>query len=88
MIQKKYIKQIIKGCGEKANFIIILKWKHKDEALKKILEKCSEKQNMAGLYIKGKINGVELNMFATGKILIRGIEEEEELNKFLEGILK
>ncbi|RLE52431.1 MAG: hypothetical protein DRJ26_04775 [Candidatus Methanomethylicota archaeon] len=87
-MKSKYIKQIIKGCGEKVNFILILKWEHKDEALKKILEKCSEKQNMAGLYVKGLIDGIELNIFATGKILIRGIEDEEKLNKFLKEIFE
>ncbi len=83
----KYVKQIIRGCGEKANFIIILKWDKMKEAIERILSKCNEKHDLGGLYIKGLINGVELNIFTTGKILLKGIKNEDELKRFLEKIL-
>ncbi|HID16120.1 MAG TPA: hypothetical protein EYP16_04895 [Candidatus Atribacteria bacterium] len=83
---KKYIKQITRGCGEKANFILTLKWETKNEAIKKILDKSSRSQNLGGLFIRAFIGKIEFNIYATGKILVKGAENENELNKLLKEI--
>lgn len=82
-----YIHQINESCGKHRNFIIILKSNKKDEAIKKILSKTEEKIFDSPLFTKMKIKGKEVNIYKTGKILIKNIEEKEELEKFLKEIL-
>jgi len=83
---KEYVKQITRGCGEKANFILTLKWETKNEAIKKILEKSSKSQNLGGLFIRALIENIEFNIYTTGKVLIKGIEDEDKLNNLLKEI--
>ncbi len=82
-----YISQINESCGKHRNFIIILRLNKKDEAIKKILLKAEEKIFDSPLFTKIKIKGKEINIYRTGKILIKNMEGKEELEKFLKEIL-
>ncbi|MCS7374551.1 MAG: hypothetical protein NDF56_06210 [archaeon GB-1845-036] len=79
----EYVKHIIRGCGKEADYIIILKINRLDECLKRIIGKMVEKENLGGFYIKGKIENVEVNVFKNGRLLVRGISGEGELERFL-----
>lgn len=82
-----YIYQINESCGKHRNFIILLRSNKKDEAIKKILSKTEEKIFDSLLFTKIKIKGKEVNIYRTGKVLIKNIEGKEELEKFLKEIL-
>jgi|YelNatPaOPRAMG01_1025707.scaffolds.fasta_scaffold315544_1 TATA-box binding protein (TBP) (component of TFIID and TFIIIB) len=83
---EKYVKQIIKACGKEADYIVVLKMDKTMEAMEKLKNELKEAMDFGGLYIKGKFNGTELNIFRTGKILVRGIESEEDLKRILNKI--
>jgi ribonuclease HIII len=87
-IIKDYIHQINESCGKHRNFIVILRSNKKDEAIRKILLKTEEKIFDSPLFTKIKIKNKEVNIYRTGKILIKNMEGKEELEKFLEEILK
>ncbi|MEM3406677.1 MAG: hypothetical protein QW806_03660 [Nitrososphaerota archaeon] len=82
-----YVYQINESCGKRRNFIILLRSNKKDEAIKKILSKTEEKIFDSLLFTKIKIKGKEVNIYRTGKVLIKNIEGKEELEKFLKEIL-
>ena len=60
-MKSEYIRQIIKGCGREADYIIILKQKKREEAIEKIKEKMKKTNDLGGLYIRGYVEEVELN---------------------------
>ncbi len=82
-----YVSQINESCGKHRNFIVILRSNKKDEAIKKILSKTEEKIFDSPLFTKIKIKNKEVNIYRTGKILIKNMEGKEELENFLKEIL-
>ncbi|MCX8168783.1 MAG: hypothetical protein N3E39_00945 [Candidatus Methanomethylicia archaeon] len=82
-MKDKYIKQIIKTCGKNVDYIIILKMNVINDVINNIKGKLDNLIDYGGLYLKGNFENVELNIFKTGKILVRNIENEERLKDFL-----
>jgi TATA-box binding protein (TBP) (component of TFIID and TFIIIB) len=83
---ENYVKQVVKACGKEADYIVILKMEKVGEAMEKLRSKLKEVIDFGGLYMKGVFNGTELNIFRNGKMLVRGVEGEEDLKRILNKI--
>ncbi|MCS7368972.1 MAG: hypothetical protein NDF57_04620 [archaeon GBS-70-058] len=83
---EKYVKQIIKACGKEADYVVVLKMDKVMEAIERLKSELKGLIDFGGLYMKGIFNGIELNIFRTGKILVKGIENEEDLKRILNKI--
>jgi len=83
----KYVSRIEEACGEGRDFIVILKYAQRDEAIKKILEKCIAQQTVLGVLIKGKYKGKEISVFRSGKLILKGIKDRNEAESILQELL-
>lgn len=79
----KYVKQIIKACGKNADYIVVLKMDAVMDAINRIKDKMNNLIDLGGLYMKGNFGDVEINVFRTGKILLRNVKDEERLRSIL-----
>ena len=83
----EYVSRIEEACGGEKDFVVILKYAKKDEAMKKILEKCAIKQTLSGVLIKGVYKDKEVSVFRTGKVIIKGLKERKEAEQMVEELL-
>ena len=83
----EYVSRIEEACGGEKDFVVILKYAKKDEAMKKILEKCAVKQTLSGVLIKGTYKDKEISVFRTGKVIIKGLKEKTEAEQIMEELL-
>lgn len=79
--------RIEEACGEEKDVIVILKYTKKDEALQKIVGKLEVKQTFSGIMTKGKYKDIEISVYTTGKLLIKGLRGKEEAEELLEELL-
>ena len=75
------------GEGEEKDFIVILKYAKREEAMEKILEKCKVERTLSGVLTKGRYKDKEVSVFRTGKLIIKGLEERREAEEILEELL-
>ena len=85
---REYVSRMDEACGEGREFIITLKYSKRAEVMKRILQKCVTKQNLAGILIKGKFKEKEVSIFKTGKLVIREFHGRTEAVTFLEDLIK
>ena len=85
---KEYVSKIEEACGEGREFIITLKYAKRNEAVKKVFEKCNLNQNTVGILTKGKYNSKEISIFKTGKLVIREFKGIAEAEEFLEELFE
>ena len=83
----EYVSRIEEACGAEKDFVVILKYAKKDEAIKKILEKCVVTQTLAGVMIKGTYKNKEISVFRTGKVIIKGLKEKTEAEQMIQELL-
>jgi len=86
-MREKYVKQIMKACGKEADYIVVLKMDSAIDAINKIKSRISNLIDLGGLYMKGKFEDIEVNIFKTGKILFKNIKDEERLKDVLDKLL-
>lgn len=79
--------RIEEPCGKEKNFVVILKYAKREEAMKKILDKCEIERTISGILIKGRYKGREVSVFRTGKLIIKGSEDMGEVEGVLEELL-
>ena len=88
MLLKEYVNRIEEACGEGRDFIVILKYAKREEALKKILQKIEIERTLSRVMTKGRYENRDISVFVTGKLTIKGLkgrkEAEELLGKLLE----
>ena len=80
----KYVRKIEKLCGEKEGFMVLFR----DELVEEVLSILYKNLNITRVkpLVRVKINGYEVNIFKTGKMIIKGISDEETLWNLLNGI--
>ena len=83
----EYVSRIEEACGGEKDFVVILKYGKKDEAMKKILEKCTVTQTLSGVMIKGTYKDKEISVFRTGKVIIKGLKEKNEAEQMVQELL-
>lgn len=87
-MSKEYVSRIDEACIGGGDLIVILKYDKKDEAIKKILEKCRIKHKFSEIGVRGEYMGKEVNVFVTGKLLIKGLKGKREGEQFIKELLK
>ena len=86
MNYRKYIKKIEKLCGEKKGFMVLFK----DELYEEALSPVYKKLNISNIkpLVRVKKDGLEINIFKTGKIIVKGLDDEGELWRFLDALYR
>jgi len=84
---EEYVSRIEEACGAERDFIVILKYAKREEAMKKILEKCKIERTLSGVLVKGRYKDAEVSVFRTGKLILKGLKERKEAEQILEELL-
>ncbi len=84
MNYRKYIKKIEKLCGEKKGFMVLFK----DELYEEALFPVYKKLNISNIkpLVRVKKDGLEINIFKTGKIIVKGLDDEGDLWRLLDAL--
>lgn len=84
MSYRDYIKKVEKLCGEKPGYMVLFKDEYSEEALAPLYQKLSIGKIKP--LVRVKKNGLEINIFRTGKIIIKGLDDEGSLWKALDSL--
>jgi len=87
MLLKEYVSRIEEACGEGRDFIVILKYAKREEAVRRILEKCKVERTFSKVMIMGKYKNKEISVFITGKLILKGLKGRKEAEEILEELL-
>jgi ribonuclease HIII len=82
-----YIARIEGTCGAESDIIVVLKFDKKDQALEKILKNAVLKSKIAGMIYDLRFEEYSFRVYASGKIIFRGIQNKQTLNKILDNLL-
>jgi ribonuclease HIII len=82
-----YIARIEGTCGAESDIIVVLKFDKKDQALEKIFKKAVLKSKIAGMIYDLRFEEYSFRAYASGKIIFRGIQNKQTLNKILAELL-
>jgi TATA-box binding protein (TBP) (component of TFIID and TFIIIB) len=82
-----YVARIDGTCGKEKDVIVTFKYEKKDEAIRRILEKATMKRSIAGIIAELSYKNYSFRMYGSGKVILRGIENKEELNNLLRQLL-
>ncbi|MCL1977376.1 MAG: hypothetical protein FWG55_04630 [Candidatus Bathyarchaeota archaeon] len=82
-----YVSRIEGTCGAESDVIVVLKFDKKDQALEKILEKATLKSKVAGMIYDLTFEEYSFRVYASGKIIFRGIKNKQTLNRVLADLL-
>jgi ribonuclease HIII len=82
-----YIARIEGTCGAESDIIVVLKYEKKDHALEKILKKATLKNTIAEMIYDLRFEDYSFRFYASGKIIFRGIQNKQTLNKILAELL-
>lgn len=84
---EEYVVVVERACGGEPSYIAVLRWDRREEAIKKIAESCEEKMLSTSLMSKLRCRGREVSVYKTGKVLIKGVDSEEEAKALLRELL-
>lgn len=87
MLLKEYVSRIEEACGEGRDFIVILKYAKREEAVRRILEKCKVERTFSKVMVMGKYKDKEISVFITGKLILKGLKGRKEAEEILEELL-
>jgi hypothetical protein len=87
MLLKEYVSRIEEACGEGRDFIVILKYAKREEAVRRILEKCRIERTFSKVMIMGKYKDKDISVFITGKLILKGLKGRKEAEEILEELL-
>jgi ribonuclease HIII len=87
MLLNEYVGRIEEACGEGRDFIVILKYAKREEAIKRVLEKCEIERIFSGVMTQGKYKDKGISIFVSGKLIIKGLKGKEEAEEILEELL-
>jgi len=87
MLLKEYVSRIEEACGEGRDFIVILKYAKREEAVRRILEKCRIERTFSKVMMMGKYKNKEISVFITGKLILKGLKGRKEAEEILEELL-
>ena len=82
-----YIARIEGTCGAESDIVVVIKFGKKDQVLEKILQKAVLKNKIADMIYDLTYKNYHFRFYANGKIIFRGIENKQTLNKILDDLL-
>jgi ribonuclease HIII len=83
----EYVARVEGTCGKEKDVIVIFKYEKKDEAIGKILKKATVKRSIAGIVFELAFRNYSFRLYKSGKAILRGLENKEELNALLSALL-
>lgn len=86
-ILNEYVSRIEEACGEEGDYVIVLRYDKRGEGLERILSRCMVERTVFGVMTRASYKGRSLTLFATGKILLKGIKDRVEAERLLEELL-
>jgi hypothetical protein len=87
MLVNEYVSRIEEACGEGRDFVVILKYAKREEAIRRILEKCKIERTFSRVMTQGKYKDKGISVFVTGKLIIKGLKGRKEAEEILEELL-
>ncbi len=88
ILLNKYVSKIYEACGEGRDFVVILKYAEREEAMRKILEKCKIKRSIAGVLTTCVYEAKEVSVSITGKLILKEVNGRENAEKILNKLLE
>jgi ribonuclease HIII len=82
-----FVTRVEGTCGKEKDVIVIFKYEKKDEAIRKILEKATVKKSIAGIVFELTFRNYSFRLYGSGKAILRGLENKDELNALLSALL-
>ena len=82
-----YVARTEGTCGAEKDIIVIFKYDKKEEAIARILKKATLKNSIAGIIYELEFEGRSFRIYTSGKAILRGIKDKEELNRILASLL-
>ena len=82
-----YVARIEGTCGAESDVVVVLKFDKKDEAINKILNKATLKSKVAGMIYDLTFQEYSFRVYASGKIIFRGVKNKQALNDLLAALL-
>jgi ribonuclease HIII len=82
-----YVARIEETCGEERDFVVILKYDLKNQAIAKILKKAKVKKSISRIVFELTFKNVSFRLYGTGKAIFRNLKDKEELQKVLADLL-
>jgi ribonuclease HIII len=82
-----YIARIEGTCGAESDIIVVLKYDKKDQVIEKILKKATLKNTIANMIYDLRFDEYSFRVYASGKIIFKGIKNKQTLNKILSDLL-
>ncbi|MGA3191336.1 MAG: hypothetical protein ABSD73_02350 [Candidatus Bathyarchaeia archaeon] len=82
-----YVARVEGTCGKEKDVIVMFKYEKKDEAVQKILRKATVKKSIAGIVFELAFRNYSFRLYGSGKAIVRGLENKEELNALLSALL-
>lgn len=81
-----YFENIESACSKEGDFIAIIKQEKASDFLEKTAKKGEVLFNMPGVMVRAKIDGIEVSVLRTGRVLIKGIGDLNKARAFLKKI--
>lgn len=82
-----YVARIEETCGEERDFIVILKYDKKEEAINKILKKAKVERSISAIIFELSFKGVSFRLYGTGKAIFRNLKDKSVLQNILTDLL-
>ncbi|MDH7476882.1 MAG: hypothetical protein QHH17_00675 [Candidatus Bathyarchaeota archaeon] len=82
-----YVARIEETCGEERDFIVILKYDKKEEAINKILKKAKMEKSISSIIFELTFKGVSFRLYGTGKAIFRNLKDKNVLQSILTDLL-
>jgi len=87
---ESYVSRVEEACGSGTtkDYIVILKFNNREEAIRKALERSTVLKEVRGTVAKADCDGKEFTVFMNGRIVFKSLKGREELDSILEKLLK
>lgn len=82
-----YVARIEETCGEEKHFIVFLRYEKRDEALAKVLKRAVIEKSISSIIFEIKFNGFSARVYASGKLLFKGLKDKSLLLNVLSALL-
>jgi len=82
-----YVARIEETCGEERDYIVILKYDKKEEAVAKILKRAKIEKSISGIIFELTYKDVSFRLYRTGKAIFRKLKEKSQLQSVLIDLL-
>lgn len=83
----EYIQYLDKQCGDEDSYMVTLKPKIWNIYRNKILNSLDKRVDIANTFSKGYYKDVEISVFPNGRLILKGVQNEEVLISILNDLL-